>query len=339
MNERAITAKTDAEKREIFIRDNERTILKIASASCSKYITRSDDEWSVALLAFNKAIDIAQKIDNSLCCDNSVSNLNIDYKFYVKPRPYFPLIDSRRDLQGVVVNKRHLSYPVKENFVIIMAGGLGMRLRPYTEHTPKPLLRIDGVSILERLLVYFRYYGFRNFYISVHYLAEQIKNTIGDGSSFGINVQYLDEHEWLGTAGAISFIPRPDTSCVVSNADLFMDVDLNDFLLRHDDSGALGTMCTYRYDYQIAYGVVQSKDDEYNGIIEKPIHHFQVNTGLYCISPGAWDYLRENEKLDMPTLFDKIHSNHRKVCVYPHTGKWIDIGTLAEFERLAAGSK
>ena len=269
--------------------------------------------------------------------ESPLFNINIDYMFYAFPHRFFPVLNDRGEVVGLVRNKRLACYSVKENPVVLMAGGLGMRLRPYTETVPKPLLEVGGVSILERILTYFRYYGFRNFYISVHYLAEQIKNAIGDGSRFGLNVHYLQEKKWLGTAGAIALMPRPHMPCIVSNGDLIMDVDLDKFLQRHQALAASGTMCTYCYAHKIAYGVVQSQNEEYRGIAEKPTHYFQVNTGLYCISPEAWDYFPEGEKLDMPTLFDAMSKDGCKVCVYPHEGKWIDIGTLNEFERLIAG--
>lgn len=283
-----------------------------------------------------KALIISSK-KNIFYYDRKIANFDIDYFFYNNPHRYIPLIDRNKRIKGIVINKRPSSYLPKRNPVVLMAGGLGMRLRPYTEKVPKPLLEVGGVSILERILTYFRYYGFRNFYISVNYLAEQIEDTIGDGSRFGLDIHYLHEKKWLGTAGAIALMPRPEMPCLVSNGDLIMDVDLDKFLQRHQALGASGTMCTYCYAHKIAYGVVQSQDGEYQGIAEKPTHYFQVNTGLYCISPEAWNYFPEGEKVDMPTLFDDMSKDGCKVCVYPHEGKWIDIGTLNEFERLIAG--
>lgn len=269
--------------------------------------------------------------------DSPLLNINADYLFHSFPHNFSPLVNSKNEVVALV-RKKHLStYSVKENPVVLMAGGLGIRLRPYTETVPKPLLKIGGISILERILVYFRYYGFRNFYISVNYLAEQIKDTFKDGSQFGVNIRYLHEKKWLGTAGSIALMPRPKLPCLVSNGDLIMDVELDKFLQRHQEVQASGTMCTYSYSYKIAYGVVQSQGEEYQSMIEKPTHYFQVNTGLYCISPEIWNYFPKGEKVDMPSLFDAMSKDGRKVCVYPHEGKWIDIGTLNDFERLSAG--
>ncbi len=214
-----------------------------------------------------------------------------------------------------------------------------MRLRPYTEKIPKPLLPIGGISILERILAHFRYYGFRNFYISVHYLSEQIEETLGDGSQFGLNIRYLHEEDWLGTGGAIALMPQQELPCLVCNGDLLMDVDLDRFLLQHIETRASGTMCVYRHAHSLNYGVVQSLNNKYCGTVEKPTHYFSINTGLYCISSEIWNYLSEVKKIDMPTLFDKMLSDNRKVCVYHHSGKWIDIGTRTEFERLSSKSK
>lgn len=266
--------------------------------------------------------------------DDPLFDSNVDYLFYAFPHAEFPIINGKHDLIAVVRHKRPLFYPVKENPVLLMAGGLGMRLRPYTEKTPKPLLSIGGVSILERILTYFSYYGFHNFYISVHYLAEQIEKAFGDGSQFGLNIIYLHEKEWLGTAGAIALMPRQEQPCLVCNGDLLMDVDLDRFLLHHNELGASGTMCIYRYTYNVAYGVVEFLNNNYCGIVEKPEHYSYINTGLYCISPETWDYFHKIQKMDMPTLFDKMLQDHRNACVYHHSGKWIDIGTPAVFKRL-----
>lgn len=280
----------------------------------------------------NKMISISKS--NIFYCDREISNFDIDYTFYRQPHKYIPLIDSNNTFKGIIANKRPLFYSPRQNAVLIMAGGLGTRLRPYTEKTPKPLLEIAGISILERILFYFRYYGFRTFYISVNYLAENIKNKIGDGSQFGIKIEYIHEKNRLGTAGALSLISRPKHPILVTNGDLLMDVDLNKFLYIHNKRQSTATMCTYRYAYQIPYGVVQSDNDRYMGTIEKPMHYFHINTGLYCISPNTWDYFRKAEKLDMPTLFERIHSNGDNVYTYSHIGKWMDIGTVETYHKL-----
>lgn len=273
--------------------------------------------------------------NNCMLQPSILFDINVDYLFYEFPCAQFPVVNDERNLVAIVRNTRPLTYSVKENIVVLMAGGLGMRLRPYTENTPKPLLSFGGLSILERILIHFRYYGFRNFYISVYYLAEQIEKNIGDGSQFGLNIRYIHEEKPLGTAGAISMMEQPELPCLVSNSDLLMDVDLDRLLSSHKEFRALGTMCTYNYAHKIDYGVVQSEDEKYCGIAEKPTHYFPVNTGLYCLDPQAWNYFSKDKKLDMPTLFDKMSRDHRKVCVYPHLGKWIDVGTLNVFKRLS----
>lgn len=280
-----------------------------------------------------QAVDFLRK-DFLFIYDRSIANLDIDYRFYAQPHRYALLTNKHNDIKGIIIYKKPLMHTIKDNPVIIMAGGLGMRLRPYTEKIPKPLLKIDGISILERILIYFRYYGFRNFYISVNYLANKIKDIIGDGSWLGVDVQYIHEKTKLGTAGALSLIERPDSPCLVSNGDLLMDADLDALLSAHKNRNAICTMCTYTYTYKIPYGVIQSHNGKYQNIVEKPTQSFQVNTGLYCLNPSVWDYLNKEEPLDMPTLFEKIHSDTDRVYIYSHSGKWVDIGTTDVYEKL-----
>lgn len=258
---------------------------------------------------------------------------DVQHKIFITSKRYFPVIDSSGRLIAVICHKP-LLFPVKKNPVVIMAGGLGRRLWPYTKDTPKPLLNINSVSILERILACFKYYGFYKFYISVNYCAQKIQNTFGNGEQYGINIQYLHEENFLGTAGALSLMSRPDTHCFVSNGDIITDVNLLHFLKHHIDSQSLATMCIYQISHKIEYGVVNYIEDQYLSITEKPEYNFFINTGLYCISPEAWDYFVYNKKQDMPSVFDLIKQDNRKTGVYQHKGKWMDIGTIPVFEQL-----
>lgn len=266
--------------------------------------------------------------------DSNTFSIDIDYLFYSSHHDCFPVVDDKYKLVALVRKKCLSTHSVKENPVVIMAGGLGTRLRPYTKKTPKPLLNIGGVSIMQRILMYFHYYGFHNFYISINYLANQIQDTFGDGSHLGVNIRYLHEKEWLGTAGSIALMPCPEFPCFVTNGDLIMDVDLCSFLQQHQKTRASATMCTYNYPHEIPYGVVQSHSNNFLGIIEKPTYYFQISSGLYCLSPEVWNYL-PLQKIDMPMLFETISKNGLKTYVYPHKGKWIDIGTREVFEMLS----
>lgn len=222
----------------------------------------------------------------------------------------------------------------RPNWVVLMAGGLGKRLRPLTDEIPKPLLSVGGKPILESIIESFSEQGFRKFYVSVNYKAEMIRDYFGNGERWKVQIEYLDESKSLGTAGALSRIPKkPNHPLIVMNGDLLTRANFHSLLEFHDTENAAATMSVREYDFQVPYGVVNVENHQIQSIEEKPIHKFYVNAGIYALSPDVIDLIPKDTFFDMPTLFEKLIENQRKTSAYLLKEYWLDIGRLEEFER------
>lgn len=243
------------------------------------------------------------------------------------------------DLGGRVVGLEILQHFVDkgryENPVVLMAGGFGTRLYPLTKHVPKPLLKVGQKPILESIFSSFVDSGFHNFYISTHYKAEMVQNHFGDGSDWGVNIQYVHEKEPLGTAGALGLLPNdvPDLPVILMNGDLVTKVNFEYLLLFHSEHKGIATMCVREYDFQVPYGVIETDDHKITTIVEKPIHRFFVNAGIYVVEPKLVKEVKSNEYLDMPTLLERQLEKGRQVNSFPIYEYWLDIGLKEEYER------
>lgn len=245
-----------------------------------------------------------------------------------------PILDSAGKLVGIEYIEDYLRGPEKQNVVVLMAGGLGTRLRPMTTDTPKPMLRVGSKPILETILESFSYYGFRNFFFSVNYKADKIRNYFKDGSRYGVTIDYINETTRLGTAGPLSLLPdgirKP---IIVMNGDLLTNVNFERLLNYHLLTRAEGTMCVREYNLQIPYGVVETDGAAIRGIVEKPKQNFFVNAGIYVLNPDTLKFVPKNSLYDMPQLFQELIDHDGKVCAFPITDYWMDIGQPNDFDQ------
>ncbi|CAH6917606.1 D-glycero-D-manno-heptose 1-phosphate guanosyltransferase [Vibrio chagasii] len=223
-----------------------------------------------------------------------------------------------------------------QNPVFIMAGGFGTRLRPLTDNCPKPMLKIGNKPILETVIRSFIKAGFENFYISTHYMSEQIQNHFGDGTELGVNINYVYEEVPLGTGGALGLLPSDlpqDLPLIMMNGDVLTKVDFERLLDFHNDNEADATMCVREYDYQIPYGVINGEGNKITSMVEKPIQRFFVNAGIYVVSPRVLQSVEKNQKIDMPTLLEQHMEERQKVLMFPVHEYWLDIGRMDDFKR------
>lgn len=245
-----------------------------------------------------------------------------------------PIVDNKGGLVRIEELGNMLSVSNRPNEVILMAGGLGTRLRPLTDSIPKPLLKVGDKPILETIISNFAKYGFVNITICVNYKSKMIIDYFGDGSKFGVNISYVHENDRLGTAGALSLLKnKPTKPFFVMNADLLTDVNFTSLLDFHHSEGSLATMCVREYDLQVPYGVIEVKDQQIRSIEEKPIHKFFINAGIYVLSPIVLDEIPYNKFYDMPTLFNTLISKKQKVTSFPIHEYWLDIGRLNEYKK------
>lgn len=245
-----------------------------------------------------------------------------------------PILDENNYLVKIADVSNLLSVGIKRNRVILMAGGLGTRLRPLTQDTPKPMLKVGSKPILETIIRNFVSYGFINITISLNYKGDIIRDYFKNGNAFGANIDYIEENQRLGTAGALSLLKdTPHEPFFVMNGDLLTDINFSNLLDFHYSSNAVATMCVREYDYQIPYGVVETQDDNIVSIAEKPIKKFFVNAGIYTLSPSVFEHIPKDEFFDMPTLFNILIEKQKKVISYPIKEYWLDIGQIDEYER------
>lgn len=245
-----------------------------------------------------------------------------------------PLIDAERRVMGLAVIDSYVMMPKRENRVVIMAGGLGSRLKELTHERPKPMLEVGSRPILETILRSWADQGFHHFYFAVNYKAEHIEAHFGDGSRFGVDIHYLREEKRMGTAGALGLLPeRPAEPILVTNADILSKVDfghLLDFHLAHDTAVTMGVR---DYELQVPFGVVETEEGRVRGIEEKPLHRFLISAGINVLAPETLDLVPENQYFDMPNLIDAAIEQGRVVRPYRISGYWLDIGQPKDYEK------
>ena len=261
---------------------------------------------------------------------------------------------TNRQIFEIMREKRYLALPVikdgqlvniitlddlirtkrKENPVFIMAGGFGTRLRPLTDKCPKPMLPIGGKPLLETIISSLKEQGFYKFYISTHYLPEIIQNYFGNGEKFDIQIQYVHESEPLGTGGALSLLPRQevDLPFIVINGDVLTNMNFSKLIDFHISQNAVATMCVREFQYQIPYGVVNSEKNNIQSMTEKPSYYFDINTGIYVISPELLEQV-EPQFIGMPTILEQQIGKSQKVVSYPIHEYWLDIGQIEDYNR------
>lgn len=221
-----------------------------------------------------------------------------------------------------------------ENPVLLMAGGLGTRLRPLTRETPKPMLKVGDKPILETIVKQLVDSGFLNLFVSICYKAEVVRSYFGNGQAWGANIEYLEENEPLGTAGALSLLPESGDPfpVLLMNGDILTKVDFRRLVEYHDEQDAHLTMCVREYDFQVPYGVVSIEDQRVTSLREKPVHTFFVNAGIYIVGKEIISESKKTSAIDMPELINQQVVRGRNVNVFPIHEYWLDIGMIEQYE-------
>lgn len=245
-----------------------------------------------------------------------------------------PIVDENRKVLGIQEIEELIKPKNKTNKVILMVGGLGTRLRPLTENTPKPMLKVGNKPILQTIVEKFAEYGYTDIVMCVNYKSHIIQDYFTDGKEFGVNIEYIFEEQRMGTAGALSLLKeKPTEAFFVMNGDLLTNVNFEHLHNYHLSNNSLGTMCVREYDFQVPYGVVNISNSKITSIEEKPTHKFFVSAGIYMLSPEVLEYIPENKFYDMPTLFEKIISENKNAISFPLREYWLDIGRIEEYKK------
>ena len=219
---------------------------------------------------------------------------------------------------------------------VILAGGKGSRLAPYTTVLPKPLMPIVDMPILEIVLKQLKSYGYTDIVIAVGHLASLIKAYFGDGSDFGVRIEYILEATPLGTAGPLGSIKGLDDTFLMMNGDILTDLDYANLVDHHRESGAIMTIATHKRMVKIDFGVLETTDGDVSKYIEKPTLEYLVSMGVYVMQPTVRDHIKRGEYLDLPDLVRLLLASGERVHTYPFEGRWLDIGRQEDFTEAQA---
>ena len=239
-----------------------------------------------------------------------------------------PTIDSKSRVVGLYEwSASNSGIKTRENLMIIMAGGIGKRLRPYTDNCPKPMLLVHNKPIIEHIILNAKSEGFNKFFISINYLGTMIEEYFGKGENLGVEIDYIREKKPLGTSGALGLIDsKLNKDFIVTNGDVISDINYGDVLDFHCKNSSIATMAVRQHELHNPYGVVQLDGEDIVGFEEKPVARSNINAGIYALSPKVIDFIEKNVYSDMPNLFENLRLQKKPIKAYFTHENWIDIG-------------
>lgn len=260
-------------------------------------------------------------------------NPRVIYDLREKGIKLIPIIDDNSHIVDVLnLNNLKTVLPID---AVIMAGGRGERLRPLTDKTPKPLLKVGSKPIIEHNIDHLSQFGIKNFNITVRYLGEQIESYFGDGKTKNININYIREDNPLGTIGALAKIEKyQHNSVLLMNADIFTNIDLEEFYNEFIESKADMAVASIPYVVDIPYAVLDLEIDKIKGFKEKPTYTFYSNAGIYLIKTEHINLIPKNSRFDATDFIQKLIDLNKKVIRFPILGYWVDIGKPEDFQKV-----
>ena len=245
-----------------------------------------------------------------------------------------PTVSSDGKVTGLYLLSDFIKTPSTSQLMVVMAGGKGTRLYPHTKQCPKPMVEVNGKPMLEHIISKARDHGCQEFVIAVHHLGDVIKDYFGDGSNFGVSINYISEQFPLGTAGALSLLkPIPAKPFLVTNGDVITEINYSELVDFHNRNKSLLTIAVRKYEWQQPFGVVHTEGSRVVGFEEKPTLSNYINAGIYVVSPETLSELTENEAIDMPEFMARISDEGGSVNAYPMHEAWVDVGRPDDLER------
>lgn len=216
---------------------------------------------------------------------------------------------------------------------VVMAGGVGARLHPLTEETPKPMLPLGDQPLLEIIIRQLREAGIRQVTVTTHHRPEKIADHFGDGRHFGVELSYVEEDRPLGTVGGLALLKRPNDTTLIINGDILTQVDFRAMVAYHREHRADLTIAVRHYEVAVPYGVVECEGPVVRAISEKPMVGFFVNAGIYLLEPVVYDFIPSGQRLDMTELIQRLLEVKRPVVSFPVREYWLDIGQPEDYEQ------
>jgi len=246
---------------------------------------------------------------------------------------HVPLLDDEGRVVDLVLLSELIDQPESPLSAVIMAGGYGARLRPLTEDVPKPMLPVGGRPLMERIIEQLRAAGIRRVNVATHYKPEIITEHFGDGCQFGVQIDYINEEQPLGTAGALGLMQTPQEPLLVINGDILTRVDFQAMLAYHQEHEAVMTVAVRKYDLNVPYGVIESDGIFIRGLVEKPLFSFFVNAGIYLLEPAVYRYIPNGQRFDMTDLIHRLLDEGLLVASFPIFEYWLDIGEHVDYKQ------
>tara|TARA_Y100000996_G_scaffold408091_1_gene386613 strand:+ start:8863 stop:9918 length:1056 start_codon:yes stop_codon:yes gene_type:complete len=245
-----------------------------------------------------------------------------------------PIVGKKNEILGIYLWDEFINLKPRENTMIIMAGGKGVRMKPFTDLCPKPMLKVGNKPMLEHIIERAKGEGINNFIISINYLGHIIKDYFGSGKKLGVKIKYLNEKSPLGTAGSLSLLTSvPKKPFLVVNGDVITGIRYGKILDFHLSQESKATMAVSLHEWQHPYGVVNMNGTQITKIEEKPISRNHVNAGVYVLSPEILKLLKKNKFCDMPELFKLIIEKKFRCVAYPVHENWLDVGKPDDYEQ------
>ena len=317
------------------LEDSQQQIVLVIAADGSLAGTLTDGDIRRGLL---RGFDLGSSIDSLIHRNPLVVPPELDRESALRIMQsndirQIPVVNEKRMVIGLHTMKIKHAPALMPNLMVIMAGGQGKRLRPFTENCPKPMLLVAGKPMLEHIIERAISENFRRFVISTHYLGHMIEDYFGDGSRWDVEIVYLREDAPLGTAGALGLMdPRPELPFLVTNGDVLSDISYGDMLDFHNRHKAMATMAVLTHEWQHPFGVVNIKGVNIVGFEEKPISRSHINAGIYVLMPEALNHMIAGDYCDMPSLFALLQDKGDRTIAYPIHEPWLDVGRADDLE-------
>lgn len=244
-----------------------------------------------------------------------------------------PLLDELGCVVDIVTLNELLPAQTQELRAVIMAGGFGTRLKPLTDHLPKSMLPVAGRPVMEWIVEQLRQAGIRHLKVTTHFMPEKIMDHFGDGQSFGVEMEYVNEDRPLGTGGALGLIAPPAEPFLVINGDVLTEVDFQQMMDFHREHEADMTVAINLHQVEIPYGVIDCKGPIITRLREKPRMNLLVNAGIYLLEPTVYQFIPQDTRFNMTDLIQWLLDGGRRVVGFPIREYWMDIGQHPDYSQ------
>lgn len=316
--------------------DTSLQIVLIISKNQKLIGTVTDGDIRRGILAGADLNDKVEKImkRDPIKITNELDKKTIKFMMRANSLLQLPIVDENNKIKGLHLWNDYFNKELKENTIVIMAGGFGKRMMPETKSIPKPMLKVNNKPILEHIIINIRDYGFKNIVITTHYLGDTIKKYFKDGKKLGVNIIYTNEKKPLGTCGALSLIKiKKNEPIIVTNGDVISDINFVEILKYHKFHNADATIAVRNINQQNQFGVIESNGIEVKDIIEKPVMKIPVNAGIYVLNKNLIKRIPKNKSMDMTNFLLHLKKNKKKIIIFPIHEVWKDIGRPSDIKK------